>query len=153
VVTVRGAGPGDESFVLALTERLAAFAVPNWRTAAQVAHVDDGILREEFRHPNPDNLLLVAEDEHATRLGFVFARLRRDVFSGSPVTHVETLATEAGAEGMGVGRALMTAVEEWARARGSAFVTLNVFATNARARGFYSQLGYQPETVHYIKPL
>jgi GNAT superfamily N-acetyltransferase len=153
VVNVRQAGPGDEAFVLALTERLAAFAVPDWRTAAQVAHVDDGILRDAFGHPNPDNLLLVAEDEHATRLGFVFARSRRDVFSGSPVTHVETLATEADAEGAGVGRALMRTVEEWARARGSAFVTLNVFDANARARGFYARLGYQPETVHYVKPL
>lgn len=153
MVTVRGAGPGDESFVLALTERLAAFAVPEWRTAAQVAHVDDAILRDQFRQASPDNLLLVAEDEPGVRLGFVFARSRRDGFTGQSVVHVETLATEAEAEGQGVGRLLMTAVEDWARGRGASFVTLNVFHTNARARGFYARLGYQPETVHYVKPL
>jgi ribosomal protein S18 acetylase RimI-like enzyme len=153
VLTVRGAGPGDEIFVLALTERLAAFAVPDWRTAAQVAHVDDAILRDQFRQPNPDNLLLVAQGEAGIRLGFVFARSRRDVFTGRPVVHVETLATEAEAEGRGVGRVLMTAVEDWARDRGASFVTLNVFDTNARARGFYARLGYQPETLHYVKPL
>jgi GNAT superfamily N-acetyltransferase len=115
--------------------------------------VDDAILRDEFHRANPDHLLLIAEDDRGRRLGFVFARSRRDVFTEATVTHVETLATEAEAEGMGVGRMLMRAVEDWARARGSVFVTLNVFDTNARARGFYTRLGYQPETVHYIKPL
>ena len=153
MVTTRAARADDEAFVLALTERLAAFAVPGWRTAAQVARVDDTILRDQLHRPDPDHLLLIAEDDCARRLGFVFARSRRDVFTEAPVTHVETLATEAKAEGMGVGRMLMTAVEDWARARGSVFVTLNVFDTNARARGFYTRLGYQPETVHYIKPL
>lgn len=153
MITTRAARADDEAFVLALTERLAAFAVPGWRTAAQVARVDESILRDELHRPNPDNLLLIAEDDRARRLGFVLARSRPDVFTEASVTHVETLATEAEAEGMGVGRMLMRAVEDWARARGSVFVTLNVFDTNARARGFYTRLGYQPETVHYIKPL
>ena len=153
MVTTRAARADDEAFVLVLTDRLAAFPLPGWRAATDIARADHDILRAAFRQPSPDTLLLVAEDGGGSRVGFVFATSRRDYFTGSPQAHVETLALEERAEGQGVARVLMTAVEAWARQRECAAVTLNVFEANARARGLYAHLGYQPETLHYIKPL
>ncbi len=60
---------------------------------------------------------------------------------------------EDGAERQGVARSLMDAVEHWAKRRGYAWVTLNVFDRNTRAKGLYDRLGYLPETVHYRKDL
>ena len=67
------------------------------------------------------------------------------------VAHVEDLALDAEAEGRGLARGLMEAVEAWARGRGRRRVSLNVWAQNRRAIGLYERLGYQPETVHYLK--
>ncbi|MCC6988149.1 MAG: GNAT family N-acetyltransferase [Acidobacteria bacterium] len=47
----------------------------------------------------------------------------------------------------------MAAIEAWSAGRGDRFITLNVFATNTRARGVYARLGYLPETLHYRKDL
>jgi len=66
---------------------------------------------------------------------------------------VEVLAVETASQGQGVGRLLMDAAEAWARSRGYRRITLNVFAQNERARQIYERLGYEPETVHYLKEL
>jgi ribosomal protein S18 acetylase RimI-like enzyme len=63
------------------------------------------------------------------------------------------LAVAPEAEGRGVGRALMARAEEWARDNRLPHLTLNVFATNGRARALYERLGYRPDTVKYLKPL
>jgi ribosomal protein S18 acetylase RimI-like enzyme len=44
--------------------------------------------------------------------------------------------------GLGVGSALMAAIEDEARARGYAYVRLDVIDTNWRARALYERLGY-----------
>ena len=42
----------------------------------------------------------------------------------------------------GVGRALALAFEQWATARGAAWIELNVYAFNVEAERFYAALGY-----------
>jgi len=153
MVTTRIAQPDDEALVLALTDRLADFPLPGWRTATDIAHADHHLLRAALKRPSPDILLLLAEDSGGRPVGFVFATSRHDYFTGAPQTHVETLALEEQVQGQGIARVLMAAVETWAHERGCASVTLNVFETNTRARGLYAHLGYQPETLHYLKPL
>ena len=83
----------------------------------------------------------------------MFATTKHDYFTRAAHAHVEVLAVETGAERQGVARALMEAVEQWARRRGYTWVTLNVFDRNTRAKGLYDRLGYQPETIHYRKDL
>jgi len=150
---IRPAQPHDEAFLLALTERLSAFPVPPWRTAAEIARSDHRILLQALHHPTAETSVLVAQDVDVGRLGYVFATTRKDYFTGEPHAHVEVLAVEAQAEGRGVARQLMAAVEEWARQRGYRRITLNVFPANERARVLYERLGYQPETIHYHKEL
>jgi len=153
MLTIRPARPDDQAYLLALTDRLAAFPIPPWRTAAEIAQADQGLLRQALESPRDDVFIAVAETRPGERLGYLFATTCADYFTGAPQAHIEVLAVEQHAEGRGVAGALMKAVEGWARSRGYASVTLNVFATNRRARGLYQHVGYQEETLHYFKRL
>jgi ribosomal protein S18 acetylase RimI-like enzyme len=53
----------------------------------------------------------------------------------------------AGARDSGVGRALITTLEAWAREHGITRMGLGVFPENARAKALYQSLGYQEEGV------
>ena len=57
------------------------------------------------------------------------------------------LAVDPSAQGQGVGRALMSAAEEWVRARGIPKVMLMVRSDNAAVLGFYASLGYEVNDV------
>jgi GNAT superfamily N-acetyltransferase len=57
------------------------------------------------------------------------------------------------AEGRGAGGALIRAAEAWARERGYRTLTLNVFSGNSHAREVYEHLGFEPDTIKYIKAL
>jgi len=61
------------------------------------------------------------------------------------VWHVTGLAVDPAAEGQGVGRALMEALIDEARAHGGRRITLRVFAPNERAQRLYRRLGFELE--------
>lgn len=151
-MTIRPAIADDEDWLIRMTRRLADFDAPPWRSADEIAQGDRGILRDALRGLTSGAVILVAEDgAPAARLGYAFATTKLDYFTQAPHAHVEVLVVDPHAEGRGVARALMDAVETWARDAGYGHVTLNVFDTNVRARGLYDRLGYRPETVHYRK--
>jgi GNAT superfamily N-acetyltransferase len=149
---LRPAGPSDRSAVLALARELADFPVPPWRTADEIRVADHPILEAALARTPDDQLLLVAE-RGAQVLGFVYAVTNRDYFSGELHAYVEDLAILPGARGLGLARELMQAVEDWALKRGYRRVRLAVWFQNQRARGLYEHLGYQPETMYYLKDL
>jgi ribosomal protein S18 acetylase RimI-like enzyme len=151
MLVIRPARPADEPFLLALTERLGAFEVPPWRTPAEIAAADHHIVRGALQAPDWVSAMLVAETDAGERLGYVLVTAREDYFRRKPHAHVEVLALEPAAEGHGVGRRLMEAAEEWAARQGFPWITLNVFGANTRACGLYEHLGYQVETIHYLK--
>jgi GNAT superfamily N-acetyltransferase len=153
MTTIRPARPADETILLGMLDRLAEFPVPHWRTARQIADADLRILRHALHEPDPATSVLVAEEPPGSVAGFVFTTTRQDYFTGLAHAHVEVITVRESAQGRGIARALMEAAEAWARSRGHGHVTLNVFAANTRARAVYERLGYQPETLHYIKPL
>ncbi len=67
--------------------------------------------------------------------------------------YVGELLVARSAEGRGVGRALMARAEQWGREQGHAYLTVETGAANARARAFYTGLGYLDEDVRLTKPL
>jgi ribosomal protein S18 acetylase RimI-like enzyme len=67
--------------------------------------------------------------------------------SSTHVWYVTGLAVDPGCEGRGVGRALMEALIDQARARGGRRMTLRVFGPNERARRLYERLGFELEGV------
>jgi ribosomal protein S18 acetylase RimI-like enzyme len=64
-------------------------------------------------------------------------------FSARPLLNVHDLAVLPDFQGRGIGRALLAAAEERARARGCAKLTLEVREDNARARGLYRERGFR----------
>ena len=152
MIRLRPARPDDEPVLLELTNRLALFQPPPWRTREEICAADHPILLGALRHPGDDSSIIVAEVDGAVA-GYVFSTTKQDYFTGADHAHIEVLTVAERAEGKGVGRALLQGAEAWARARGYPHVTLNVFAVNERARAIYERSGYGQETVHYLKPL
>jgi ribosomal protein S18 acetylase RimI-like enzyme len=153
-LTIRPARHDDEAFLIGLMPRLADFQLPAWRTAEEIARGDRQILLDALHGKLEHSAILVAElSPGGERAGYVFATTKHDYFTRTAHAHVEILAVEAATQGRGVARALMDAIEQWARRRGYGWVTLNVFDRNTRAKALYDGLGYELETVLYRKAL
>ncbi|MEZ5283598.1 MAG: GNAT family N-acetyltransferase [Vicinamibacterales bacterium] len=151
-ITVRAAVPADRAYVVSLAERLAAFPLPSWRTAAEVVDGDRRALDEWFDRTPPGEALFVAERD-GRPCGCAYLLTLVDYFNQRPHAHLSVLAVSADAEGQGVGTALIEAAESWARQRGSDRLTLNTLADNTRARELYGRRGFVVESLRYVKPL
>lgn len=93
--------------------------------------------------PTTDCLLAVAPDGHL--LGFVEVGLR-DYAEGcetSPVGYVEGWFVAPHARRRGVGRALMRAAEDWARAKGCAEIASDTEVHNVESQEAHERLGYE----------
>jgi GNAT superfamily N-acetyltransferase len=149
---VRGARGSDRTFVLETAARLAAFGPPRWRSADEIVEGEARTLRDFFESSDEGSRLLVVEAGDQ-RLGFALLEELRDYFTLERHGHIGILAVVEGAEGRGAGGALIRAAEAWARERGYRTLTLNVFSGNTHARQVYEHLGFEPDTVKYIKGL
>lgn len=152
-VSVRPAREGDAEFILALVPRLVEFGPPPWYEAARMTATDREVLGRVLEETPAGSAVFVAEDEWGARLGFVHLNTMTDYFTREEVGHVSDLVVAPRGEGRGVGRALMSAGEGWARGRGYRLLTLGVFAGNARARRLYERLGFGEDIVKYVKEL
>jgi GNAT superfamily N-acetyltransferase len=150
-LTIRHATNADEPALTSLAWRLTGFALPAWRTPASIAEADAREMIAAVRAGSPANEVLIAERGGAI-VGCLHVLEETDFF-GLRHAHISVVATTADAQGTGVGKALMAYAETWATARGHALLTLNVFAGNDRARGFYERGGYAPELIKYSKKL
>jgi GNAT superfamily N-acetyltransferase len=149
---VRGARDGDRAFVLETAARLAAFGPPRWRTTEEIVEAEARTLRDFFESSDEASRLLIVEAGDR-RLGFALLEELRDYFTLDRHGHVGILAVTNEAEGRGAGGALIRAAEAWARERGYRTLTLNVFSGNSHAREVYEHLGFEPDTIKYIKAL
>jgi GNAT superfamily N-acetyltransferase len=152
-VRVRAAIEADRESVVALVPRLRAFGDVPFRTADTHDRAERDTLERALSAPGEDAVVLVAELEGRGPAGVAVAQTATDYFTGERHGHLAILAVSESAEGQGVGRALLSATEAWARSRGYGFLTLNVFAANARARAVYERAGFAPDTVRYAKVL
>lgn len=150
---VRGATSEDGAAILALMPRLAAFNVPESRDPLDLWRSDAAMLQRWLDGDAAECVVQVAVDEAQQVLGFTLVSLRPELLSHEPSAHLEAIAVGERAEGKGVGQALLDAAERAVRALGARTITLHVFASNARARGFYERSGYDGELLRYIKEL
>lgn len=149
-IRVRPARSEDRAFVRETAERLSDFELPPWRSPGEVVSGEVRTIDAYFRRELPGAEVLVAEAGREP-LGFVFLETGRDYFTRREHAHVGILAVASRAEGLGAGRALLAAAEEWTKARGLSVLTLNVFGGNARARRLYERSGFEAETLRYRK--
>jgi ribosomal protein S18 acetylase RimI-like enzyme len=74
-------------------------------------------------------------------------------FTGETDGYIGELAVAPHAVRRGIGRALITAAEAWARDRGLRHLTLHTGIANTTARHFYAALGFQEEEIRLTRPL
>ena len=153
VVQVRPAIEADREFVLTLVPRLRAFGEVPFRPADVHDRAERDTLERAMSAPSAESVVLVAEIAEQGLVGVALAETATDYFTKERHGYLAILAVSERAEGHGVGSALLTATEAWARTRGYRFLTLNVFAANARARAVYERAGFAPDTIRYAKVL
>jgi ribosomal protein S18 acetylase RimI-like enzyme len=152
-VHVRSAASDDGDAILALMPRLASFDVPESRNPVDLWRSDAAVFQRWLDGQAAECFVHVAVDDAQKIVGFTLVSLRPELLSHEPSAHLEAIAVGEGAEGMGVGQALLAAAENEAKAHGALTITLHVFANNTRARGFYEKSGYDGELIRYIKEL
>lgn len=150
-LSIRAATPDDEASLLKLSERMANFPVPPWRSAEEITQADGRSMVNAVALAHPDSEVFIAEGDGAAA-GCLHMLVARDFF-GRRHAHISVIVVSAAAEGTGTGRLLMDYAEGWARARQLPIITLNVFASNARARRLYEKAGFEVELLKYAKPL
>ncbi|MGB8636437.1 MAG: GNAT family N-acetyltransferase [Rhodanobacteraceae bacterium] len=150
---LRQAEADDEQFVLALAEHFVNFDLPAWRKRVECAN---GIREDLLKHlddPPPTSWLFVAEDDDGKRVGYLHLQKVKDFFTGRINCHISDLAAAPGAEGRGIGRALLAFSEEWAKEHKCELITLAVFPGNARAVELYRANGFDTDLLRMAKPV
>jgi dienelactone hydrolase/ribosomal protein S18 acetylase RimI-like enzyme len=151
-VAIRAACEADTDFVSGFVSTLLEFGSPAWSDAKALASGYADVLASAVRVQDPRSAVLIAERKDGRRLGFISLRVRDDG-TGVERGHVADLGVVQDARRLGVGSALMTAGEAWARERGFPVMSLDLWATNERARAFYEALGYSAESLSLFKRL
>ena len=102
----------------------------------------------------PDMLVVVAR-EGETVIGFTEAAIRRDYVNGcetSPVAFVEGIYVSPGQRRRGVARAMIAAVEDWARRQGLSELAADALLDNAQSHAMHNALGFgETERVVYFR--
>lgn len=137
--TVRPAMFDDRAAVWPLVHDFATSFSPEW-TAYAAAF---GTLLTQ-----PNVLVCVAETGEQI-IGYLLATHHLTLFANGPVCWVEEVMVSPEHRRTGAGRALMRAVEEWARRSGAMYVSL----ATRRAADFYRTLGYEESAVFFKKPI
>ena len=142
----------DRAFLRAMAPRLEA-GMPPWVPAGALAAAVERSVLDALRARREGETILMAEDTHGRRLGFIYATITRDGLSGQTLGYVSEFAVSPEAECRGAGRALLEAAEQWSRERGMEAMMLRVFWTNTHARAVYEHLGYEPDVLQLRKRL
>ena len=85
--------------------------------------------------------VLVAVREHDVPLGLACVATVVAIHADAPVGYITALVTAQTARGTGVGRALVHAAEEWARAQGCIRLSVTSAEHRADAHAFYPACG------------
>lgn len=152
-IELRTARPEDRDFLHSLSPRLSGVPGPAWHDLAAMEGFQARYMAATFAAADDGAQTLIAWSGDGRRLGYVHMRPAKDGVTEEPCGYVSLLAVDKDAEGSGVATRLMAAAEDWARARGYRFLSLDVFADNRRAVDFYKRGGFEAETLRMVKPL
>jgi GNAT superfamily N-acetyltransferase len=112
---------------------------------------------EELLHqPHTEDVLWLVAERAGRVIGQVQAHLEHPVDDPSrqlirdlarPRVLVDALCVEQPHRRQGTGSDLMHAVEEWARTRGAALISLDTYVASPLSVSFYQRLGYQRRAI------
>lgn len=93
--------------------------------------------------------ILVATDENEYLLGYAFCIFKQylndNIMTDIKTLYIDDLCVDEACRGQHIGRQLYEAVLAYAREHGCYNVTLNVWAGNDKAQGFYESCGFKPQ--------
>ena len=98
---VRVARPDDEEFVVSLVPRFVEHGAADGHSPDTVVEGTARVLRGALRAPDPEAVVLIAEDERGGRTGFAYAVTERDFFTRERYAHVSEIAVAHSGEGAG----------------------------------------------------
>jgi GNAT superfamily N-acetyltransferase len=128
---------------------------PNRRLDPRVADEHLVVLLSDVAKGN--GVILVAEGEGGAVLGWGVAYEREEpvfvVREQRLHGYISELFVVEAARGTGIGRALIAACEDWARARDLPVMMIGVLAGNTRARRIYQQSDFRPYAIELQKIL
>lgn len=93
---------------------------------------------------SPNGHVAIARGPDARAVGMATAQLVISTAEGAPSAWIEDVVVREDWRGRGLGRALLDAVLDWARARGAVRAQLLVDLDNAPALAFYHRLNWRP---------
>lgn len=86
-------------------------------------------------------------------VGLVTGHVFPSIHSTRAVAWLTTLVVDESSYGMGVGRALVSAVEDWARRHGATRISVTSGEHRDKAHAFYEHVGYERTGVRLTKSL
>jgi ribosomal protein S18 acetylase RimI-like enzyme len=149
--TLREAQSADYPQLRALDERLVIEAALPGAIAADFEHFQSVYTEAALAGPGVVVRIIVAVDAAENVLGYVHLQDADDAVLRTKIGYVTLLAVAENAAGQGIGRALMTAAEDWAKSQGYPALILDVFASNATARRFYAAQGFVEDSLRLRK--
>ncbi len=95
--------------------------------------------------------IFVAEDEDGIVTGYAFCilvqHIEDNILTDIKTLYIDDLCVDEGRRGQGIGRMLYDYVAEYAVKQGCYNLTLNVWADNRSALGFYESLGLRKQKI------
>jgi ribosomal protein S18 acetylase RimI-like enzyme len=95
----------------------------------------------------PQHAIFVAQDDRGQIVGLLTASQRWTLWHTGPCALIEELVVDKGVRGQGVGRALIQAAIEWAKAQACSEVEVSTEMDNTAAQAFYRRLGFESEAL------
>ena len=133
-------------------------------TAADAAVMST--LFAQFEHPTPaepiparlarlaaHNGQAFVADSESGLLGVATTQIVWSLVEDAPRALLTALVVREDTRGNGVGRALVSAVESWAREHGAGRVVVTTALRRAGAHAFYERLGFEFTGRRYVKPI
>jgi GNAT superfamily N-acetyltransferase len=71
----------------------------------------------------------------------------------APVGRIPVLVVAKDAQGLGIGRMLVDAVEQWCRDKGCQLIEVTSNDRRATAHAFYRHMGYERSSIRFFKKL
>lgn len=144
-VAIRDLEDKDHPAIRHMAARLTRGVAP-WRRQDKVSDAVEGWVEDALHTADPgSNPVLVAEVDGVV-VGFISGGVREH-WTGDLDAYISELAVEEEYVRCGVGRSLVSALEEWAEKRGFRRITLETGSRNTDALDFYKQLGFELEEV------
>ena len=117
-----------------------------FRAGAQKYNEADlqGLLRDENRP-----IFIAEEDGQVLGYGFCVLKVTKDdpVLADNKTLYIDDLCVDENCRGKHIGKTVYAHIVAYAKSIGCDSVTLNVWAFNESARGFYESLGMKPQKI------